>query len=326
MVFWQRVQRAPEWQCNHPFPRILYKTITLHADILRAGYSSCQCLSSAHHHKSGQAILHFSPYRFRWCSRVVSGPCGFQCNYVSPFVLPGGWPLSGGFLPSPSFWLLSTRGSGSNTTVKMTLLAPHPWLTLTTFGHLTLLRPMPIDVISCHNKNIWTSLTRIHSFIGLLIFLPFMVVRVTIAYLRMLGMNWSPTLTCFTIRFHVLMFWHTPLMLIGMRTHRVIAPLRQLDWHCLQNVLIKPLVNAFTPDKKCLGYFSHPIFLFFSYHQKRLPLGCDGRLSLHGINESRVFHEFSMQFCSSSLEDSLPSWCALMISSSIFGPLKGLGP
>ena len=169
--------------------------------------------------------------------------------------------------------VLSTRGSGSNATVKMTLLAPHLWLTLTTFGHLTLLRPMPIDVISCHNKNIWTSLTRIHSFIGLLIFLPFMVVRVTITYLRMLGMNWSPTLTCFTIRFHVLMFWHTPLMLIGMRTHRVIAPLRQLNCHCLQNVLIKPLVNAFTPDKKCLGYFSHPIFFVFFISSEKAPFG-----------------------------------------------------
>ncbi len=43
----------------------------------------------------------------------------------------------------------------------------------------------------------------------------------------------------------------------------------------LANMLFSLLVNTFTPDKKCLGYGSHPPFLLFLL--KKAPSGCDGR-------------------------------------------------
>jgi hypothetical protein len=41
------------------------------------------------------------------------------------------------------------------------------------------------------------------------------------------------------------------------------VPFRQMNWYSLQNMLISLLVDAFTPDKKCLGYGSHPTFFVF---------------------------------------------------------------
>ncbi len=56
----------------------------------------------------------------------------------------------------------------------------------------------------------------------------------------------------------------TPFMSIKVPTHHVIAPRMQVTWSSWLNVLFGPLVNAFTPDKKCLGYRYYPPFFFKS--------------------------------------------------------------
>ncbi len=158
------------------------------------------------------------------------------------------------------------------------------------------------------------------SFMGHLNLPLFMVVRVAIPFLKVLGMSWRPTLTFSIAKFHALVSQHTLFMSTGMCIPRVITWPRLMNWCYLHSVLITHLANS-TPDKSVLGLF----FSFFIFIVKATSRVWQ-RFSVRIVNEVPCFHGFSKAILFFPLEDSLPSWYALLILSSIFGPLKGLSP